>query len=233
LKQVPAGEYDPAEFVKTNIMGSMNVVEAALWAGVEKALALSSDKAVAPLNNYGSTKRCMETLFMAANAYRGPKSYPAYSCTRYGNVAGSAASVIPIFREKQAAGEPLPITDERMSRFHMTMDDAVDFVLMALDRMQGGEIYIPKLPSFRVTHLAEAFGGRREIIGLRPGEKLAEVLISRDESFNAYDLGDCYALASRELGERVPDVPGGFQLASDDNNRWLGVGELKQALEAL
>ncbi|RMH40741.1 MAG: UDP-N-acetylglucosamine 4,6-dehydratase (inverting) [Deltaproteobacteria bacterium] len=190
MKHVPICEYNPIEAVRTNIEGARNIVEAALEAGVGKVIALSTDKAVAPANLYGASKLCMEKLLIAANAYAGDQP-TRFSIVRYGNVMGSAGSVIPLFEEQARRGK-LTITDERMTRFWIDMDGAIDLVLKGLSRMRGGEIFIPKLPTTDIVTLAEAIapGVPRETIGIRPGEKLHETLVSVEESRRANDLGD-------------------------------------------
>jgi UDP-N-acetylglucosamine 4,6-dehydratase len=208
LKQVPALEYNPTEAIKTNVVGSMHVMLAALETGVERVLALSTDKAVSPVNLYGATKLCMERTLLAANAHAGPKC----SIVRYGNVAGSRGSVIPIFRQHIGSGEAVPITHPDMSRFWITIPQAVRFVEHALSGMQGGEVFVPQMPSVRVTALAAALGSvRQRIVGIRPGEKLAEVVVGSHE--------------------HVPGLPSPY--ASDTNDWWLEGEELCRAVEAV
>ncbi len=188
LKQVPAGEYNPSEFIHTNVIGSRNVLEAAHRSYVQRVLLLSTDKACSPVTLYGATKLCAERIFAAANSYAGPIS----ACTRYGNVLDSRGSVIPAWRQAVSEGKPLLVTDPEATRFHMTQAEAVQLVLLALREMRGGEVYIPKLRSYRLGDLAEAVapGHPREVVGLRPAEKLHEMLVSRDEMRAARDFGD-------------------------------------------
>ena len=233
LKVVPALEYNPGEGVKTNVLGAMNVIEAALDCSVARVLALSSDKASAPVNLYGATKLCSEKLFTAANDYGGHTT--RFSCVRYGNVTGSRGSVVPLWREIAAEGRPLPITDKRMTRFWLTLNDAVELVLTSLGRMRGGEVFIPRAPSYLVTDLAAAISvNGTETVGIRPGEKLHESLIGEHESFIAWDLGDCFALSPWPIVGQDEDIPtrvdDGSQYASDTNTEWLGVDDLRERL---
>jgi UDP-N-acetylglucosamine 4,6-dehydratase len=236
LKHVPACEYNPFEAIKTNILGTQNVAEAAIEAGVEKALALSTDKAVSPANLYGATKLCAEKLFVQANAYAGPRPI-RLSCVRYGNVVGSRGSVVPLFREQARSGE-LTITDERMTRFWISLDQAVELVDKALEWMQGGEVFIPKIPSMKVVDLAEAIapGVTVKVTGIRPGEKLHEALLTPEESRHTSDHGDHYViepehgfwtLKHRASGRRVAE---GFSYTSDGNDSWLDVPALQQLI---
>lgn len=231
LKRVDALEYNVLEAVKTNVTGSANVIEAALWSdSVERCVLISSDKATAPRNAYGATKLCAEKLFLASNAYAGPR----FSCVRYGNVAGSRGSVIPTWSRLLRAGKPLTITDPTMTRFWIRMSEAVDLVLWTLEHGQGGEVVIPKLPSFRVADLWQAFHGpnapgRAQVTGIRPGEKLHEALVGRDEAAATVDLGPYFALLhpdSATTGEPV-DWP---EYVSDVNERWLDVRSLRAEL---
>lgn len=237
LKIVPALEYNVPEAIKTNIGGPINVVEAAAECGVGRVIALSTDKASQPINAYGATKLAAEKLFVAANAYAGRKV--RFGCVRYGNVSGSRGSVVPLWRECLAKGAPLPVTDTRCTRFWITLEEAVDLVLYALEHMSGGEVWIPKLPSYRVVDLAAAVGRDVHLvdIGLRPGEKLHESLIGPDEVALAWDCGDVYALIAPKTDDlvvRAPDgavrVPDGFRYSSDTNERWLGVEQLRDLL---
>jgi UDP-N-acetylglucosamine 4,6-dehydratase len=183
LKQVPAGEYNPSEFVQTNVLGAVNVLEAAVASGVRKVLALSTDKAVGPVNLYGASKLCSEKLFVAANAYTGLLGHPLFSVVRYGNIAGSRGSVIPKFREAIESGKAVHITDDRMTRFWMTQEQACDLVVLALREMHGGEVFLPILRSFRLLDLALAMGAQSFIrVGIRPGEKIHETLYGVDEA---------------------------------------------------
>jgi UDP-N-acetylglucosamine 4,6-dehydratase/5-epimerase len=239
LKQVPAAEYNPFEAVQTNIVGAENIVSAAIENEVPLTLALSTDKAVNPVNLYGATKLCAEKLVAQGNAYAAD-SPSRFASVRYGNVVGSRGSVIPLFKAQAETGV-LTITDERMTRFWITLDDAVRFVLDSLALTGGGEVFVPKIPSMRVTDIAEAIApeAERRVIGIRPGEKLHEVLLTEDESRHTYELPDRYVVlpeyASWQLrevegGTRLPD---GFRFASDTNDRWLTVDELREMAAAV
>ena len=236
LKHVPVCEYNPFEAIKTNILGTQNVAEVCLDAGVPKALALSTDKAVSPVNLYGATKLCAEKLFVQSNVYAG-KHDTRLSCVRYGNVVGSRGSVIPLFRTQVAAGE-LTVTDERMTRFWITLDQAVQFVADCYIAMLGGEVFVPKIPSTRVLDLAEAIAPGMPIryTGIRPGEKLHESLITVEEARHTLDRGWCYVVEPehafwemRGTIEGTP-VPADFAYSSDRNTQWLDVAELRQLL---
>ncbi len=237
IKQVPASEYNPFEAVQTNIMGAQNLINASLEAGVQKVVALSTDKACNPVNLYGATKLCSDKLFIAANAYSG-KMVTRFAVVRYGNVIGSRGSVVPLFMKLAETGE-LPITDERMTRFWITLPQAVKFVVDSFNIMTGGELYIPKIPSMRLTDLAEAIapGCRYRTIGIRPGEKLHEMMISRDDSRNLYEYGDRYIKLPDfpfwrvVLPEGATEVPEGFEYSSDTNRQWLDVEGLKSLLQ--
>ena len=236
LKQVPAAEYNPFEAVKTNILGAQNIVEAALAKGVKKVIALSTDKAVSPVNLYGATKLAMEKIFIAANAYVGAKD-TAFAVVRYGNVVGSRGSVIPFFLELKKRGEKIfPVTDTRMTRFWITLEEGVKLVLFALENGLGGEVFIPKIPSMKITDLVKAIDPEAEIeiIGIRPGEKLHESLISEDEARNTIDLGNRYVILPQyefrkgvsEKYQQYPKVPDGFIYRSDKNEEWLDQAKL-------
>ncbi len=194
LKQVPAAEYNPFEFIKTNIMGAQNLIEACMDMGVKRVVALSTDKAAAPINLYGATKLCSDKLFVAANNFRGERDL-RFSVVRYGNVMGSRGSVIPFFMNKAKTGV-LPITDPSMTRFNISLDDGVEMVLWALEQAIGGEIFVPKIPSYRITDVAEAVGPhcKFKVIGTRPGEKLHEEMITPSDSPNTVDLGPYFAI---------------------------------------
>lgn len=232
LKQVPAAEYNPFEAVQTNVVGAENVVAAAIDNDVPLTLSLSTDKAVNPVNLYGATKLCAEKIVTQGNAYAAD-SRARFASARYGNVVGSRGSVIPLFKAQAETGV-VTLTDNRMTRFWITLDQAVRFVLECLDLTGGGEVFVPKIPSMRVTDVAEALApsAERRVIGIRPGEKLHEVLVTEDESRHAFDAGDRYVIlpeyASWPLretdGERLPE---GFRYSSDSNDSWLGVDELK------
>lgn len=223
LKQVPACEYNPFEAVRTNILGASNVVMAAIDVGVPLTVALSTDKAVNPSNLYGATKLCAEKVFTNAHSYVADTG-GTFTCVRYGNVVGSRGSVVPLFLEQARKGV-VTITDERMTRFWITLDEAVEFVLSRAAVTEGGEVFVPKLPSMRIVDVAAAVAphAKRKIIGIRAGEKLHEVLLTRDEARQAVDLGDCYSLLPFDVD--VPDervrVPEGFEYSSDANDVWL------------
>ncbi|MBX3048344.1 MAG: UDP-N-acetylglucosamine 4,6-dehydratase (inverting) [Anaerolineales bacterium] len=234
LKQVPACEYNPMEAIKTNILGTANVVEAALATGVHKVLALSTDKAVSPVNLYGATKLAAEKLTVQSNAYSGERP-TRFSCVRYGNVVGSRGSVVPLFLKQRAAGK-LSITDERMTRFWLSLEQGVRFVLKSIELMQGGEVFVPKLPSTTITDLARAMAPEAEldVIGIRPGEKLHEVLISEDEARTAVELDDMYVLQPaqgpwfvRSWDGKGKPLPDGFHYASNENDQVLNVSEIQ------
>jgi len=235
LKQVPACEYNPFEAIQTNIMGGRNVIDAAIDCGVSRVVALSTDKAVSPVNLYGATKLCAEKMFVQANAYAGSKA-TRFSCARYGNVVGSRGSVIPVFVEQKKKGK-ITITDARMTRFWMTLEQGVRFVVKSIEVMHGGEIFVPKIPSMKLVSLAEtvAPGCEVEFIGIRPGEKLHEALISEDEARNTVELGEMFVIQpshpwwSKENWPNPKPLPEGFRYASDTNTRWLS----QQEMEAL
>jgi UDP-N-acetylglucosamine 4,6-dehydratase len=234
LKQVPACEYNPGEAVKTNVDGAQNIIDAAIDCGVKRVLALSTDKAVNPVNLYGATKLCAEKLFVQGNSYVGARD-TRFSCTRYGNVLGSRGSVVPLFQKQRAAGR-ITITDDRMTRFWLTLEQGVRFVLHCIDEMHGGEVFVPRIPSMRILDLAEVIAPDCEIerIGIRPGEKLHETMISRDEARQTLRLDDKYvikpnypwwALGNWADGECLPD---GFEYTSDKNEQWLSIDQLQR-----
>ncbi len=235
LKQVPACEYNPMEAVKTNILGSSNVVDAALDAGVEKVLALSTDKAVNPINLYGATKLAAEKLMIQSNAYAGGTN-TRFSCVRYGNVVGSRGSVVPLFIKQRGSGE-VTLTDDRMTRFWISLDQGVRFVIRCIEEMYGGEVFVPKIPSMKMVDLAKAIapGATIKIIGIRPGEKLHEVLISEDEARTTVELDDMYVVQPaaalwfghqwEDLGKALPDD---YHYASDNNSEWLKVDQIQE-----
>lgn len=236
LKQVPACEYNPFEAVKTNILGAQNVIEAAIDRGVKKVIAISTDKAVNPVNLYGATKLCAEKMFIQANAYAGAGGTKFAVC-RYGNVVASRGSVIPLFARQRENGV-VTVTDPRMTRFWITLEQGVRFVLRCLELMHGGEIFVPKIPSMNIMDLVEAVapGCRVEYIGIRPGEKLNEVLISEDEARHTVDVGDMYVIkplhpwwptGSWSEGKPLPD---GFRYSSDKNEWWLSVDQLRDLI---
>jgi UDP-N-acetylglucosamine 4,6-dehydratase/5-epimerase len=237
LKQVPACEYNPMEAVKTNIMGTSNVVEAALDAGVKKVMALSTDKAVNPVNLYGATKLAAEKLTVQSNAYAAGSS-TRYSCVRYGNVVGSRGSVVPVFLHQREYGK-VTITDDRMTRFWLSLEQGVQFVITCLEEMHGGEVFVPKIPSMRVLDLAKAIAPSAEVsvIGIRPGEKLHEVLISEDESRNTVERERMFivkppeTLWERSLQYGGQPLPEGFRYSSDNNKDWLDVNGIQKLIE--
>jgi UDP-N-acetylglucosamine 4,6-dehydratase len=236
LKQVDTGEYNPMEFVKTNIVGSQNVIDACIRNGVKKVVALSTDKASSPINLYGATKLTADKLFSAANNY----SYgygTLFSIVRYGNVMGSRGSVIPYFKQLVAEGKTLPITDKRMTRFWITLDQAVEFVLESFEIMQGGELYVPRIPSMKIMDLAQAIKKdfKYEEIGIRPGEKLHEEMISPDDSRRTVELPNRYVVSPifAEWGFTPPKgkaVEDGFNYRSDTNDLWLTIEELQKLI---
>jgi UDP-N-acetylglucosamine 4,6-dehydratase len=234
MKQVPTCEYNPFEAVQTNVVGAENVIAAAIENDVPQTIALSSDKAVNPVNLYGATKLCAEKIVTQGNTYSG-HSVARFSSVRYGNVVGSRGSVIPLFKAQAATGV-LTITDERMTRFWITLEQAVDFVLASLDRMGGGEIFVPKIPSMRVVDIAEALapGAEYRIIGIRPGEKLHEILLTEDESRHSLEMADGFVIQPEHVSWPLRDVedglalPPGFHYSSDQNSHWLDVDELRE-----
>jgi UDP-N-acetylglucosamine 4,6-dehydratase len=237
LKQVPACEYNPMEAVKTNIMGTSNVVEAALDAGVKKVLALSTDKAVNPVNLYGATKLAAEKLAVQSNTYAAG-SATRYSCVRYGNVVGSRGSVVPVFLGQRDHGK-VTITDDRMTRFWLSLEQGVRFVIECIEEMRGGEVFVPKIPSMKVIDLARAIAPDAEVsvIGIRPGEKLHEVLISEDEARNTVERENMYivkppeTLWERDLQYEGKPLPEGFRYSSDTNTHWLDVKGIQALIE--
>lgn len=238
LKQVPAAEYNPFEFIKTNILGAQNVIDACLDTGVRSVVALSTDKAAAPANLYGATKLCSDKLFIAANNIVGKRPL-RFSVVRYGNVLGSRGSVVPLFLKLKETGR-LPITDPAMTRFSLTLDDAVDMVFYALAHGQGGEILVPKIPSYRILDLAKAIAPecRTETIGIRPGEKIHEEMVVAADSGNTFDLGRYYAIlppeadAAEGLRRKLGGAPvtPGFHYSSGENERFLTVAELRKLI---
>jgi UDP-N-acetylglucosamine 4,6-dehydratase len=237
LKQVPACEYNPMEAIKTNILGSGNVIDAAIDAGVKKVVALSTDKAVNPVNLYGATKLAAEKLFVQSNAYAGAKT-TRFSCVRYGNVVGSRGSVVPVFLKQRATGK-VTVTDERMTRFWISLEGGVRFVIRAAETMHGGEVFVPKIPSMTVTDLAKAIAPKAEIeyIGIRPGEKLHEVLISEDEARQTVELEDMYVVQpaesfwfGRDWESRGSLLSDGFRYASNTNDQWLKVTDISRII---
>jgi len=239
LKQVPAAEYNPIEFINTNVLGAENVVQTCLDTDVRRVVALSTDKAAAPINLYGATKLCSDKLFIAANNIRGNRSI-RFSVVRYGNVMGSRGSVIPFFLEKAKSGK-LPITDPNMTRFNISLNEGVRMVLWALKGAAGGEILVPKIPSYRITDVAEAIGPscERVIVGMRPGEKVHEEMITTSDSFSTIDLGDYYAIlpsdgialeAYTDSTLETKAVPKGFAYNSGTNADFLTVQQLRDLI---
>jgi len=238
LKQVDTAEYNPWEFVQTNIVGSQNVIEACIDAGVKRVIALSTDKASSPINLYGATKLTADKLFITGNHYAA--AYPTrFAVVRYGNVMGSRGSVIPFFRKLGEAGESLPITDLRMTRFFITLPQAVKFVIDSFEMMHGGELYVPRIPSMKITDLAQAIapGAAMHNMGLRPGEKLHEEMISAEEGRRALRMGDRYVLQPdlAAWGYQPPTdgepVADGFHYTSDTNDQWFTLQEITKILE--
>ena len=244
LKQVPAAEYNPMECIKTNVGGAQNVINAAIACGVQKVIALSTDKAANPINLYGATKLCSDKLFTAANALVGDRP-TRFSVTRYGNVVGSRGSVVPFFKKLVADGaKELPITDTRMTRFWLKLEDGVDFVLKNFQRMYGGEVFIPKIPSMRVVDLAKAIAPDLpiKVIGIRPGEKLHEVMCPSDLYYNTLEFSDHYVIQPSidiseridytvdALGEKGKPVPDGFDYNSGNNPDFLTVEQLREIM---
>ncbi|MBN1872877.1 MAG: UDP-N-acetylglucosamine 4,6-dehydratase (inverting) [Anaerolineae bacterium] len=233
LKQVPACEYNPFEAVKTNVLGAQNIIDAAIDTGVKRVLALSTDKAVNPINLYGATKLVAEKMFVQGNAYASGKTH--FSCVRYGNVVGSRGSVIPLFKQQRASGR-ITITDERMTRFWITLEQGVQFVIRCIERMHGGEVFVPKIPSMNILDLAKAIAPECaiETIGIRPGEKLHEVLVSADESRQALEFEDMFVIQPAHPWWQVDNcldgkpLEYGYSYASNTNTQWLTHDELRE-----
>lgn len=239
LKQVPTAEYNPFEAIKTNVLGAENIINAAINKGVKKVVALSTDKAASPINLYGATKLCSDKLFVAGNVYSGWHR-TRFSVVRYGNVVGSRGSVIPFFKKMRETGT-LPITDPRMTRFWITIEQGVKFVLDCLDSMNGGELFVPKIPSMNIIDLAKAIAPecKHDIIGIRPGEKLHEVMITEDDARHTLEFDDYYIIepefkwwsAEKHMSNGGRPVKEGFRYASDTNDRWLTVEELRKLIQ--
>ena len=236
LKQVPAAEYNPFECIKTNVIGAQNLIEACLDSQVKRVVALSTDKAAAPINLYGATKLCSDKLFVAANNIKGKRDI-RFSVVRYGNVMGSRGSVIPFFLERRKTGV-LPITDPRMTRFNISLQEGVDMVLSAIEDSWGGEVFVPKIPSYRITDVAQAIGPecRQEVIGIRPGEKIHEEMITVSDSFNTVDLQHCFAILPTTDAYSIEEyckknagslVDPGFAYDSGSNPDFLSVDQLR------
>lgn len=239
LKQVPTCEYNPIEAIKTNIDGAINVIDAAIDNEVEKVMALSTDKAVYPINLYGATKLVAEKLFIQANSYRG-KRKTIISCVRYGNVVGSRGSVIPLFKEQKKKGV-VTITDERMTRFWITQEQAIRFIIDCIEKMKGGEVFIPKIPSMKVNDLIDVIApnAKREVIGIRPGEKINEVLLIGEEARHSKEFDSYFVIEpeypfwSKDNLKGGESLPGGFRYTSGDNDWWLAKDDLKEMLKDL
>jgi UDP-N-acetylglucosamine 4,6-dehydratase (inverting) len=240
LKQVPAAEYNPFECIKTNVLGAQNLIEAAMDSNVQRFVALSTDKAAAPINLYGATKLCSDKLFVAANNIKGNRAI-RYSVVRYGNVMGSRGSVIPFFMERRKTGV-LPITDTEMTRFNISLQEGVEMVLWSIENAWGGEILVPKIPSYRITDVATAVAPecRQEIVGIRPGEKIHEEMITASDSFNTVDLGGYYAILPTTSLYSTDDyctktgavrVPAGFAYDSGTNRDFLTVEQLRKLID--
>ena len=240
LKQVPAAEYNPMEFINTNVLGAENLVQACMDTNVKKVVALSTDKAAAPINLYGATKLCSDKLFVAANNIRGSREL-RFSVVRYGNVMGSRGSVIPFFMEQAKKGV-LPITSEEMTRFNISLDEGVDMVIWAIENALGGEVFVPRIPSYRIMDIADAVGPscRKEVIGIRPGEKIHEEMITESDSASTIDLGRYYAILpsdgslERQYQDAKVDYRGvekGFTYNSGSNNEFLTVEQIRDLIK--
>lgn len=242
LKQVPAAEYNPTEFIKTNVLGAMNIIDAAIACQVKKVIALSTDKAVNPINLYGATKLCSDKLFIAGNAYVGARGFPKFSVARYGNVSGSRGSIIPFWAKLLSQGvTSLPITDSRMTRFWITLDQAIDFVIKSFMEMRGGEIFVPKIPSIHIEDLAEAMAPSfpKTYCGIRDGEKLHELMISSDDARHTIEFNDHYVIIPEAYvhdlhllakfldGREGKFTTENFSYTSNNNTQWLHVEELR------
>ncbi|MFB9430672.1 UDP-N-acetylglucosamine 4,6-dehydratase (inverting) [Streptoalloteichus tenebrarius] len=233
LKQVDTAERNCIEYIRTNVLGAQNVIDAAIETGVSRVIALSTDKASSPVNLYGASKLCADKLFVAASEYAGRRN-TRFAVVRYGNVLGSRGSVIPLFKQLAASGKPITITDKRMTRFWLSIDAAVRFIVESFDQMGGGEIFVPRIPSMRIIDLAEAIAPRSPIheVGIRPGEKLHEEMISESDARRTVRLADRYVVRSA-LGEDHAEIPGGtpvpdgFSYTSDKNDEWLSVADLR------
>lgn len=245
LKQVPAAEYNPSEFIKTNVLGAMNVIDQAINCGVERVVALSTDKSVNPINLYGATKLCSDRLFVAGNSYVGAKGYPKLSVVRYGNVLGSRGSVIPFWNHLIASGATsLPITDKRMTRFWITLEQSVDFVINAFNEMRGGEIFIPKIPSMRIEDLAKAIAPKlpHTYSGIREGEKLHELMVGIEDARHTFEYDKHFIIIPETYSNNKPflekylegrqgkQLPEDFSYCSNTNLEWLSVEDLQKLL---
>ena len=241
LKQVPACEYNPFEAVKTNIIGAQNIIDAAIDRGVKKVVALSTDKACSPINLYGATKLCSDKLFIAGNFYAGAKD-TKFSVVRYGNVAGSRGSVIPFFNKILAEGaKELPITDVQMTRFWLKLEEAVEMVLTAIDTMDGGELFVRKIPSMKITELAKAMAPQLPIkeIGIRPGEKIHEMMISQEDARNTVELDKYYIIMpdmidlKNHISKKGKPVVANFEYHSGNNSQWLSIDDMKNLINEI
>ena len=242
LKQVPTAEYNPDEFVKTNIIGAQNVIDVCIAANVKKVVALSTDKAAAPINLYGATKLCSDKLFTSANSKKGSKKI-IFNVVRYGNVMGSRGSVIPYFKSLKKS-DSFPITDKRMTRFNITMDQSIKLVLFALNNGKGSEIFVPKIPSYKILDVAKAINPncKIKIVGIRPGEKIHEEMITESDSYSTFDLGNCYAIVNPSNGtvlkyyinkKKFRKVPENFSYNSGQNKENLTVKQLKNLINKI
>jgi UDP-N-acetylglucosamine 4,6-dehydratase len=242
LKHVPTAENNPSEFIKTNVIGAMNVIDAAIYNNVKKVIALSTDKACNPINLYGASKLCADKLFVAANSIAAP-SGTRFSVVRYGNVLGSRGSVVPFFKERAMTGV-LPITDARMTRFWITLGQAAHFVLKSLELAKGGEIFVPKIPSMKIVDLAKAIGPacEQQVVGIRPGEKIHETLISEEDARNTFEFLECYIIKPNEAFDtkllrtsmgQAKLCPPGFQYNSNTNLSWLTVKDLQKLVKQI
>ncbi len=240
LKHVPIAEYNPIECIKTNVGGAENIVNAAMDCGVKTVVALSTDKAAAPINLYGATKLCSDKLFIAANNFRGQRDLK-FSVVRYGNVLGSRGSVVPYFLEKKKTGV-IPVTHEEMTRFNITLEEGVNLVFLAIEKSWGGELFVPKIPSYRITTVAEAVApeSKIEIVGVRPGEKLHEEMITETDSLNTYDCGNFYVinpaipvwdLEKWQTTFKAKKVPASFKYNSGTNTDWLTVAQMRTLIK--
>lgn len=243
LKQVPAAEYNPSECIKTNVVGAENVIQAAIHCGVQRVIALSTDKAVNPINLYGATKLCSDKLFVAANTFGKPKG-TSFSVVRYGNVVGSRGSVIPFFCKRRDEGLSIPITDERMTRFWITLDEGTDFVMRCLGMMRGGEIFISKIPSMKITDLATAIApnSKMEMVGIRPGEKLHECMVPAEESRRTLEFDNMFVIQPDSqswnhdyspvyAGKKGVPVQEGFEYSSGTNTQWVTAEQLNAIID--
>lgn len=239
LKQVPAAEYNPDEFIKTNINGAQNVIDGAMNTNVKVVVALSTDKAAAPINLYGATKLVSDKLFIAANNIKGKRDL-RFSVVRYGNVMGSRGSVIPFFMEKAKKGNILPITDKEMTRFNISLEDGVEMVLWAIENALGGEIFVPKIPSYKIETVAKAIAPNAELeyVGIRPGEKIHEEMITASDSFYTIDIGNYYAILSAGAKKEKylnhfggKEVKKGFQYNSGENDQWVSIDEMRELIK--